>query len=54
MAITVHLPPEVIDRLRSEFPDLERRLLEAYVPDAYRRGELSSFQVRQILGFEDR
>ena len=54
MSVTVHLPPDLEERLRSRFPNLDRRVLEGYAVDAYRRGELSSFQVGQILGFKDR
>jgi predicted HTH domain antitoxin len=54
MSVTVHLSPEVEEQLRSRFPDLDRRVLEGYAVHAYSRGELSSFQVGQLLGFENR
>lgn len=35
MAIAVDVPPDVERHLRQEWPDLERRALEALVVDAY-------------------
>ena len=54
MSITVHLSPDIEEQLRSRFPDLDRRVLEGYVVHAYRQGEISSFQVGQLLGHQGR
>lgn len=54
MAITVHLPQDIEQQLRAHFPDIERRVAEGYAVEAYRRGDLSSRQVGQMLGFSDR
>jgi hypothetical protein len=54
MAVTVQLPRDVEQQLRAEFPDLERHIVEGWAVEAYRRGELSSYQVGQILGLENR
>lgn len=54
MAITVQLPDEIEQQLRAHFPDIERRVAEGYAVEAYRRGDLSSRQVGQLLGFADR
>lgn len=54
MAVTLQLPPEVERRLRAEYPDLGRHILEGYVVDAFRRGEMSSGQVGQLLGMRTR
>lgn len=54
MAITVPLPPDIERQLRARFPDLERRVAEGYAVEAFRRGDLSSRQVGQMLGFSDR
>lgn len=54
MAIMVQLPQEVERQLRANFPDIERRLLEGYAVESFRRGELSSYQVGQILNLRNR
>lgn len=54
MAITVTFPPDMEQQLRAHFPDIERRVAEGYAVEAYRRGDLSSRQVEQMLGFADR
>lgn len=54
MAVTIEMPREVERQLRAAHPNLERRLLEGYVVDGYRSGELSSCQVGEILGLEGR
>jgi hypothetical protein len=54
MAVTVQLPQAVEQQLRAEFPDLERHIVEGWAVEAYRRGELSSYQVGQILGLGNR
>lgn len=54
MSITVNMPEEIERQLRAEYPDLDRRVVEGFVVEAFRSGELSSYQIQQILGFEDR
>lgn len=54
MSITVQFPEDVEQQLREQFPDLERRVIESYAVEGYRRGELSSFQVGRILGLASR
>ncbi len=54
MPITVEIPEEVEKQLRKEFPDLDRRILEGFVAESFRRGDLSSAQVGQILGMQFR
>lgn len=54
MSVTIHLPDGVEEQLRSKFTDLDRHILEGFVIEKYRRGELSSHQVAQILGFNSR
>jgi predicted HTH domain antitoxin len=54
MAITLELPQEMERQLREEHPDLDRHILEGYAVDAFRRGELGSAQVCEILGMRSR
>lgn len=54
MSVTIHLPDEVEEQLRSKYADLDLNILERFVIETYRRGELSSHQVAQILGFKSR
>ena len=54
MAITVDIPQDVEKELREEWPELERRALEAFVVEAYREKKISSYTAGRILGFESR
>ncbi|MCC6443631.1 MAG: UPF0175 family protein [Armatimonadetes bacterium] len=54
MAITMQLPEAIEKQLCEEWPDLEGRVLEGFVLDAFQRGDLSSFEVAQILGYQNR
>ena len=54
MAVTVLIPEEIEQELRQEYPDLERRILEGYVVEAFRRGDLSSGEAGRILGMHNR
>ena len=54
MSISVQMPSEIESQLRAHFPDIERRIAEGYAVEAFRRGDLSSKQVGQMLGFSDR
>jgi predicted HTH domain antitoxin len=50
MAITIELPEEVEQLLKTEWPDLSRRAVEAVVLEGYRDGVLSGGKVAEILG----
>ncbi|GAA6618507.1 UPF0175 family protein [Scytonema sp. NUACC26] len=54
MQITVEIPDEIANRLDQAWGSLSRRLLEVIVADAYRCGEISTSEVRQILQLESR
>lgn len=43
MSVTIHLPDGVEEQLRSKFSDLDRHILEGFVIEKYRRGELSKW-----------
>jgi hypothetical protein len=49
MQITVQLPDDL-----AQLPDPARAALEAFAIEGYRSSALSSFQTRQLLGFETR
>ena len=54
MKFTVSIPDEIAqDLLNGETP-LERRALELLAVDGYKRGKLSEYQVRVLLGFDYR
>lgn len=46
--------PQVQELPEGDVPAAERSILEGYVVDAFRRGEMSSGQVAQLLGMRTR
>ena len=54
MTIAVDLPPEIEEKLRIDWPDLERDALEAFVVEAYRQKRIGAYTVGALLGFGDR
>jgi len=53
MNVTLTIPDALVARLGTE-ADLPRRALEALVLDAYRAGQLSNPELRELLGLETR
>ncbi len=53
IAITVELP-EAVAALLGKSSNLSRTALESIALEAYRSNRLSTFQVRELLGFETR
>jgi predicted HTH domain antitoxin len=51
MAITISLPDEV---LSGDDKDIARNILEQVALEGFKSGQLSTAQVRRILGFESR
>jgi predicted HTH domain antitoxin len=51
MTITVSLPDEI---LSSDTHDMARKILEKVAVDGFQSGQLTTSQVRQILGFDTR
>lgn len=49
MEISITVPDDIAQQLVEQWRDLPRRMLEAVVADAYRRGLLTSGQVQQWL-----
>lgn len=55
MEITLTIPDEVAPDLQNGgLKSLSRRALELLALDGYRSGELTEYQVRVMLGFDDR
>jgi predicted HTH domain antitoxin len=52
MAVTIQLPNDVEQRLRSEVPNLDGEATEALLLDLFRRGKLSHFELSKILGLD--
>ncbi len=50
--ITVNLPPDVEERLRTESPDLAAAVGEAFALELYRRGLLDRFGLSRALGLD--
>ena len=51
MPVTVHLPDEI---LSTDGEDVSRKVLEQIALDGFRSGQLTTAQVRRIMGFESR
>jgi hypothetical protein len=51
MPLTISLPDEI---LSSDREDIARQILEQVALDGFKSGQLTSAQVRRILGFESR
>ena len=54
MKVTVRIPDEFAQRLTASGADLERRALEGLALAAYQAGDLTQFELRELLGFETR
>jgi hypothetical protein len=54
MNLTVQIPDDIADQLRTVGGDLSRRALEALALDEYKTGHLTRAQLRRTLGFGTR
>ena len=54
MQITLELPEDIVQELRSKWSDLSRAALESLALEAYRSQALTAAQLRRLLGFETR
>ena len=54
MQITLELPEDIVQELRSKWKDLPRAALESLALEAYRAHALTAAQLRRLLGFETR
>ena len=54
MQVTIELPDELGEQIRKTSGDVARRMLEAFSVDSYRTGNLTGWQVQQLLGLKNR
>ncbi|HYF54873.1 MAG TPA: UPF0175 family protein [Salinarimonas sp.] len=52
--VDVHIPAALAERLGGPGPALDRRALEALAVEAYQAGQLTAYELRQLLGIETR
>lgn len=52
MQVTINLPEEATQHLQEKWGDIPRHMLETAAVEGYKSGELSSYQVRLMLGHE--
>jgi hypothetical protein len=50
MAVTIELPPDVEQRLRTENPNLDAEVKEAMLVELYRQDRLSRYELSLALG----
>ena len=54
MQLTIDLPADISEVLRSRWGDVSRHATETLAVEAYRTGALSEDQIKRLLGFESR
>ena len=54
MRITLELPENIVQDLKSKWKDLPRAAIESLALEAYRSRALTAAQLRRLLGFETR
>lgn len=54
MDVTIQLPDNIAQRLRTAGSDLSRRVVEALLVDEYRNGRLTGEELKQLLGVRTR
>ncbi len=52
MQVTIELPSDVAERLRQKWGDVSRHILETVAVEAYYAGQLTTAQVREMLGYD--
>lgn len=50
--VTLHLPPDIEEKLRQEHTDLAAEVKEAFALELFRRGKLSHFELSRVLGLD--
>ena len=54
MQVTIELPDQLAEQIRNSSGDVARRILEAFAVESYRSGQLTAWQVRQLLALDTR
>jgi hypothetical protein len=52
MEVRIQIPDDVAAQIQSNGGDLPRSVLEAYALEGFKSGQLSAYQVQEILGFQ--
>lgn len=52
MAVTIHLPLDLEQRLRAQLPDLDKEAREAVALDLFRRQKISHYELSTVLGLD--
>jgi hypothetical protein len=54
MQVTIELPDKLVQHLQARWADIPRHLLERLALDAYAEDVLTTREVQELLGLEDR
>ena len=54
MQVTIEIPEKLAERIQAQWRDISRHLLERIVLEAYRDDVLTTREVQEALGLEDR
>jgi hypothetical protein len=54
MQITVELPDEIAEQIQKSSGDIGPRMLEAFASEGYRSGNLTGWQLQQLLDLKNR
>ena len=52
MEVRIQIPDDVAAQIQTNGGDLSRSVLEGYALEGYKSGQLSAYQVQELLGFE--
>jgi hypothetical protein len=52
LQVTIDLPTDVAEQLRLTWGDVSRHILETIAVEGYRTGQLTTLQVRKLLGYQ--
>jgi hypothetical protein len=50
--VTIELPSDVAEQLQQQWGDVSRHILETLAVEGYRAGQLTTAQVREMLGYD--
>ena len=52
MDVRIHIPDDIAAQIQTNGGNLPRSIIEAYALEGYKSGQLSSYQVQELLEFE--
>jgi Uncharacterised protein family (UPF0175) len=50
--VTIELPSDIAEQLQQKWGDVSRHILETIAVEGYRAGQLTTAQVREMLGYD--